>query len=194
MPIVGDRRNPYPPPAEVLYFLIHDEERREKGYKFPSPLGELYFLIRAAICMMGKQQWFPSPLGELYFLMLTTAQLEQVDLLTVSVPSRGAIFLNQEIAEILRVTDKFPSPLGELYFLILNEATLTGLGYVFPSPLGELYFLINRKSPNETLTGVSVPSRGAIFLNRVKRLLISSGNWFPSPLGELYFLMRSSGY
>lgn len=45
MPIVGDRRNPYPPPAEVLYFLIHDEERREKGYKFPSPLGELYFLI-----------------------------------------------------------------------------------------------------------------------------------------------------
>ena len=142
MPIVGDRRNPYPPPAEVLYFLIHDEERREKGYKFPSPLGELYFLIRAAICMMGKQQWFPSPLGELYFLMLTTAQLEQVDLLTVSVPSRGAIFLNQEIAEILRVTDKFPSPLGELYFLILNEATLTGLGYVFPSPLGELYFLI----------------------------------------------------
>ena len=72
MPIVGDRRNPYPPPAEVLYFLIHDEERREKGYKFPSPLGELYFL------------------------MLTTAQLEQVDLLTVSVPSRGAIFLNTE--------------------------------------------------------------------------------------------------
>ena len=118
MPIVGDRRNPYPPPAEVLYFLIHDEERREKGYKFPSPLGELYFL------------------------MLTTAQLEQVDLLTVSVTSRGAIFLNQEIAEILRVTDKFPSPLGELYFLILNEATLTGMGYVFPSPLGELYFLI----------------------------------------------------
>ena len=39
---------------------------------------------------------FPSPLGELYFLMLTTAQLEQVDLLTVSVPSRGAIFLNTE--------------------------------------------------------------------------------------------------
>lgn len=45
MPIVGDRRNPYPSPAEVLYFLIHDEERREKGYKFLSPLGELYFLI-----------------------------------------------------------------------------------------------------------------------------------------------------
>ena len=147
MPIVGDRRNPYPPPAEVLYFLIHDEERREKGYKFPSPLGELYFLIRAAICMMGKQQWFPSPLGELYFLILGK----------VLHPRRKSIMK-------------------------------------FPSPLGELYFLINRKSPNETLTGVSVPSRGAIFLNRVKRLLISSGNWFPSPLGELYFLMRSSGY
>ena len=142
MPIVGDRRNPYPPPAEVLYFLIHDEERREKGYKFPSPLGELYFLIRAAICMMGKQQWFPSPLGELYFLMLTTAQLEQVDLLTVSVPSRGAIFLNQEIAEILRVTDKFPSPLGELYFLISRKCCRNLTAETFPSPLGELYFLI----------------------------------------------------
>lgn len=45
MPIVGDRRNPYLPPAGVLYFLIHDEERREKGYTFLSPLGELYFLI-----------------------------------------------------------------------------------------------------------------------------------------------------
>ena len=142
MPIVGDRRNPYPPPAEVLYFLIHDEERREKGYKFPSPLGELYFLIRAAICMMGKQQWFPSPLGELYFLMLTTAQLEQVDLLTVSVPSRGAIFLNQEIAEILRVTDKFPSPLGELYFLISRKCCRNLTAETFPSPLGELYVLI----------------------------------------------------
>ena len=142
MPIVGDRRNPYPPPAEVLYFLIHDEERREKSYKFPSPLGELYFLIRAAICMMGKQQWFPSPLGELYFLMLTTAQLEQVDLLTVSVPSRGAIFLNQEIAEILRVTDKFPSPLGELYFLISRKCCRNLTAETFPSPLGELYFLI----------------------------------------------------
>ena len=142
MPIVGDRRNPYPPPAEVLYFLIHDEERREKGYKFPSPLGELYFLIRAAICMMGKQQWFPSPLGELYFLMLTTAQLEQVDLLTVSVPSRGAIFLNQEIADILRVTDKFPSPLGELYFLISRKCCRNLTAETFPSPLGELYFLI----------------------------------------------------
>mgnify|MGYP007043657730 CR=1 FL=1 len=71
MPIVGDRRNPYPPPAEVLYFLIHDEERREKGYKFPSPLGELYFL------------------------MVNVDHLYEVFTGLVSVPSRGAIFLNQ---------------------------------------------------------------------------------------------------
>ena len=70
MPIVGDRRNPYPPPAEVLYFLIHDEERREKGYKFPSPLGELYFL------------------------MVNVDHLYEVFTGLVSVPSRGAIFLN----------------------------------------------------------------------------------------------------
>ena len=87
---------------------------------FPSPLGELYFLILGKVLHPRRKSImkFPSPLGELYFLMLTTAQLEQVDLLTVSVPSRGAIFLNQAIAEILRVTDKVPSPLGEIYFLM----------------------------------------------------------------------------
>ena len=85
---------------------------------------------------------FPSPLGELYFLMLTTAQLEQDDLFNVSVPSRGAIFLNQEIAEILRVNDKFPSPLGELYFLISRKCCRNLTAETFPSPLGELYFLI----------------------------------------------------
>ena len=142
MPIVGDRRNPYPPPAEVLYFLIHDEERREKGYKFPSPLGELYFLIEPQVDANGFMNMFPSPLGELYFLM---RRLDMLRVLTeqVSVPSRGAIFLNTAKEVGMVSSEEFPSPLGELYFLI-------------------------KVGPYTTHTYcVSVPSRGAIFLNTV---------------------------
>ena len=64
--------------------------------------------------------------------------------LTVSVPSRGAIFLN-------------------LYVLSLYQRESVK---VFPSPLGELYFLIIKtvEAVDEAKV-VSVPSRGAIFLN-----------------------------
>ena len=98
MPIVGDRRNPYPPPAEVLYFLIHDEERREKGYTFLSPLGELYFLMTSSSLLRLMTQ-FPSPLGELYFLIVWVKFGESW--CQVSVPSRGAIFLNWQYAWML---------------------------------------------------------------------------------------------
>ena len=142
MPIVGDRRNPYLPPAGVLYFLIHDEERREKGYtflsplgelyflmtsssllrlmtQFPSPLGELYFLIRSKIMYQNCcRKWFPSPLGELYFLIKT---MTGVCISKISVPSRGAIFLNHaNCCAGVTPAKQFPSPLGELYFLIIQ--------------------------------------------------------------------------
>ena len=84
---------------------------------------------------------FPSPLGELYFLMLTTAQLEQVDLLTVSVPSRGAIFLNIE-----KMLQEFDS----------GNVSVPSRGAIF------LNKIVKRL---EEKLMVSVPSRGAIFLN-----------------------------
>ena len=115
MPIVGDRRNPYPPHAEVLYFLIHDEERREKGYKFPSPLGELYFLIFTMI---------------LVFFVIA-----------VSVPSRGAIFLN---------SDRLYEPC---------------YGVRVSVPSRELYFLINHKIVTTVMENSFRPLSGAIFLN-----------------------------
>ena len=37
---------------------------------------------------------------------------------------------------------------------------------MFPSPLGELYFLINMDENELKNIQVSVPSRGAIFLNK----------------------------
>ena len=35
----------------------------------------------------------------------------------------------------------------------------------FPSPLGELYFLMRGENMKKQIDQVSVPSRGAIFLN-----------------------------
>ena len=110
---------------------------------------------------------FPSPLGELYFLMLTTAQLEQVDLLTVSVPSRGAIFLNIE-----KMLQEFDS----------GNVSVPSRGAIF------LNKIVKRL---EEKLMVSVPSRGAIFLNVTKNVLKLLSE-FPSPLGELYFLMINS--
>ena len=188
MPMVGDRRNPYPPPAGVLYFLIHDEERREKGYKFPSPLGELYFLMcyriaqenfcdcvsvpsRGAIFLNKSNNVpvrtgpakFPSPLGELYFL----------------------ISLNK-LTCLLSVS--FPSPLGELYFLILSNS-FSNLTFLFPSPLGELYFLMkHHRQNNQADYSVSVPSRGAIFLNFHGKRLYSSGSNVSVPSRGAIFL------
>ena len=60
----------------------------------------------------------------------------------VSVPSRGAIFLNVT-KNVLKLLSEFPSPLGELYFLMINSSVLQSNVTSFPSPLGELYFLMN---------------------------------------------------
>ena len=67
--------------------------------------------------------------------------------------------------------------------------------YAFPSPLGELYFLIVPKTalPVRAFSLVSVPSRGAIFLNVQKPPYQQCTEQFPSPLGELYFLIPSLG-
>ena len=57
----------------------------------------------------------------------------------VSVPYRGATFLNEAGNIQLLCTDKFPSPIGELHFSIrMGEAI--GLHTRFPSPIGELHF------------------------------------------------------
>ena len=88
----------------------------------------------------------------------------------VSVPSRGAIFLNLENFKPIDKEENFPSPLGELYFLIRPSSALSAKASTFPSPLGELYFLIS----NQLL-------RMPVFFP------------FPSPLGELYFLIPSLG-
>ena len=89
---------------------------------------------------MKSRKEFPSPLGELYFLIC---------LYVLSLFQR-----------------EFPSPLGELYFLISKDKRSGLVKLRFPSPLGELYFLMAAMTLTGSMSLVSVPSRGAIFLNR----------------------------
>ena len=83
----------------------------------------------------------------------------------VSVPYRGATFLNILLVVSVSCLYLFPSPIGELHFSIriVNHLQVQN---VFPSPIGELHFsIITGKNEKELFTPVSVPYRGATFLN-----------------------------
>ena len=70
---------------------------------------------------------------------MKTERIEKI----VSVPYRGATFLNRRMAD------------G------------TCDGSLFPSPIGELHFSIKQMLMDTFMKGVSVPYRGAAFLNRL---------------------------
>ena len=61
--------------------------------RFPSPIGELHFSIIYALNVYADLYGFPSPIGELHFSILIQLNRQNVILL-VSVPYRGATFLN----------------------------------------------------------------------------------------------------
>ena len=131
----------------------------------------------------------------------------------VSVPYRGATFLNQVKNDKQKVLSSFPSPIGELHFsityLLLSITSLSfrplsgsyisqyvsdyyydGLCRGFPSPIGELHFSIRSKQLT-LFQKVSVPYRGATFLNLCYRKSGVRPSWFPSPIGELHFSIPS---
>ena len=86
----------------------------------------------------------------------------------------------------------FPSPIGELHFSIriVNHLQVQN---VFPSPIGELHFsIITGKNEKELFTPVSVPYRGATFLNRYSWCTWWNDRKFPSPIGELHFSIGMS--
>ena len=104
----------------------------------------------------------------------------------------------------------FPSPIGELHFSILLLNVINVTGKKFPSPIGELHFSIANKvvvrlyekvsvpyrgatflnrqpSIDDSCSDVSVPYRGATFLNEKYPTCKFSIRTFPSPIGELHF-------
>ena len=134
---------------------------------FPSPVGELCFSIlpdcfRPYICF-----WFPSPVGELCFSIEYADMVKGVHY-RVSVPCRGAMFLNlSALKRYLMIRSlPFPSPVGELCFSMENTRILQSIDGKFPSPVGELCFSIRTKQVIQDFFQVSVPCRGAMFLNK----------------------------
>ena len=59
----------------------------------------------------------------------------------------------------------FPSPIGELHFSIVNLWIQINFIIQFPSPIGELHFSIVINPYGDILNIISVPYRGATFLN-----------------------------
>ncbi len=111
---------------------------------------------------------------------------------------------------------KFPSPIGELHFSMIFNWTAQVFTVPFPSPIGELHFSIsvliailrNTLKSFRPLSGsyisqwskhsvrkrggqVSVPYRGATFLNLWYIYKNPRRNKFPSPIGELHFSIPS---
>ena len=107
------------------------------------------------------------PLSGSYISQYSFAFLFLYQFLTVSVPYRGATFLNLVSLFPYHILLWFPSPIGELHFSI------------FSTKYGLTYFAV-----------VSVPYRGATFLNIVLHILDKEGTTFPSPIGELHFSMK----
>ena len=136
--------------------------------QFPSPIGELHFSIEKGEFACWWTHCF-RPLSGSYISQFTECHGSKSGM-AVSVPYRGATFLN-----------------GEPMF------TLTGQDR-FPSPIGELHFSIEVNNEKTWRAAVSVPYRGATFLNGTKRPTVDSftKEQFPSPIGELHFSIKNN--
>ena len=119
-------------------------KRKTKGEnheQFPSPIGELHFSIDELIPIARDIQCFrplsgsyisqssthhsailhyrfPSPIGELHFSIVRNAYWTKKTI-SVSVPYRGATFLNHQWITHPRRMTQFPSPIGELHFSMM---------------------------------------------------------------------------
>ncbi len=128
----------FPSPIGELHFSINQKFIKKIGGPFPSPIGELHFSIAWPSLLICRDS-FPSPIGELHFSIM-------IDFLT------GIVYL-------------FPSPIGELHFSIMKKKWDDYEDTSFPSPIGELHFSIFQFFYHENDWSVSVPYRGATFLN-----------------------------
>ena len=113
--------------------------------KFPSPIGELHFSI------LYRKPWLHHLLS---FRPLSGSYISQCFFLYLQ-PMQSA----------------FPSPIGELHFSIIHFVSLSiNVLWQFPSPIGELHFSIRFLNQFPCSFHVSVPYRGATFLNEHIRI------------------------
>ena len=107
---------------------------------FPSPIGELHFSITTHNIEDYWNNLFPSPIGELHFSMCYYFSL--CYLLLVSVPYRGATFLNSATLTFKCSRFIVSVPYRGATFLNASVDVSVSCLYLFPSPIGELHFSI----------------------------------------------------
>ena len=111
----------------------------------------------------------------------------------VSVPYRGATFLNDFSMLFYNAHEEFPSPIGELHFSINHMKSNDTIKKCF-RPLSGSYIsqYFYRRNCFKSWK-VSVPYRGATFLNPEYYQNSQDYNFsFPSPIGELHFSIIKS--
>ena len=108
------------------------------------------------------------PLSGSYISQYIKENAEVHQFAAVSVPYRGATFLNHTANTLNKSTPQFPSPIGELHFSIYRVSRLKVWNGCF-RPLSGSYISQWRANVHTDRTGpVSVPYRGATFLNTKK--------------------------
>ena len=148
--------------------------------------------LNSHICSLNVCGLFPSPIGELHFSILDIRETERVEY-TVSVPYRGATFLNIFCKYVKNTDYRVSVPYRGATFLNCEHGPdIKSVGGF--RPLSGSYisqFVFNEASGIQTAT-VSVPYRGATFLNSIFRFYKRATDSFPSPIGELHFSISLS--
>ena len=148
--------------------------------------------LNSHICSLNVCGLFPSPIGELHFSILDIRETERVEY-TVSVPYRGATFLNIFCKYVKNTDYRVSVPYRGATFLNCEHGPDIKSVVCF-RPLSGSYisqFVFNEASGIQTAT-VSVPYRGATFLNSIFRFYKRATDSFPSPIGELHFSISLS--
>ena len=154
----------FPSPIGELHFsIIHNKQEVWQWQSF-RPLSGSYISQYIINNIKIRTWWFPSPIGELHFSIEKITPLNNV----IEFPSPiGELHFSIEGKETIeRIKSVFPSPIGELHFSIKKERTRDYPAVLFPSPIGELHFSIISRRTYKFNWRVSVPYRGATFLNR----------------------------
>ena len=123
--------------------------------------------LNSHICSLNVCGLFPSPIGELHFSILDIRETERVEY-TVSVPYRGATFLNIFCKYVKNTDYRVSVPYRGATFLNSDQLCMfCALRHMFPSPIGELHFSMILTNFSTRVQIVSVPYRGATFLNTI---------------------------
>ena len=187
-------------------------KRKTKGEnheQFPSPIGELHFSIDELIPIARDIQCF-RPLSGSYisqspeqfcqyisdrFRPLSGSYISQCsesfnpEVITFCFRPLSGSYISQSSTHHSAILHyRFPSPIGELHFSIVRNAYWTKKTISVSVPYRGATFLNDvRLRGYDKRTEVSVPYRGATFLNHQWITHPRRMTQFPSPIGELHF-------